>query len=259
MKDDVIQRLVAINGEFYQSFGAAFAETRRRIQPGVDRVLTTWITDGSWLDLGCGSGALSLKWIEKGLRGKYTGLDFSDPLLSEARIGIDTCKPPPGLDMRFIKANLMDRDWENSLKADRFDGILAFASLHHLPGASTRIRVLRQAADLLKPGGLFIHSEWQFQNSPKLAARVQPWSLAGLSEAEVDPGDALLDWRRQAQGQPDAAGLRYVHLFNRDELAQLAADNGFTLLDEFESDGAGGNLGLYQVWKKLDADQSSSE
>ena len=58
MKEEIIKKLLAINQEFYQSFGEAFAETRRRIQPGVKRVLAELIHDGDWLDLGCGSGAL---------------------------------------------------------------------------------------------------------------------------------------------------------------------------------------------------------
>jgi hypothetical protein len=102
---------------------------------------------------------------------------------------------------------------------------------------------------LLKPGGLFIHSEWQFQNSPRLLARVQPWSVAGIDESELEEGDWLLDWRYRAGGGLEKPGLRYVHLFNREELAGLAAASGFEILTEFESDGKEGRLALYQVWR----------
>ncbi len=59
----------------------------------------------------------------------------------------------------------------------------------------------------------------------------------------MDPGDYLLDWRRGGEG------LRYVHHFSPEELAELAAETGFRVLETFWSDGEGGNLGLYQVWE----------
>jgi len=51
-------------------------------------------------------------------------------------------------------------------------------------------------------------------------------------------------------GQPEQIGLRYVHLFSRSELTELAAQAGFSIENEFESDGDGGRLGLYQAWRK---------
>jgi hypothetical protein len=41
-----------------------------------------------------------------------------------------------------------------------------------------------------------------------------------------------------------------VHLFEHGELAGLASSTGFEILEEFESDGTGGNLALYQVWRR---------
>ena len=62
---------------------------------------------------------------------------------------------------------------------------------------------------------MFIHSEWQFQHSPKMMSRVLPWATVGIDEAEVEEGDTLLDWRHAAAGQGDERGLRYVHLFSK--------------------------------------------
>ena len=250
MREDIIQHLLDINKEFYQSFGQAFAETRRRIQPGVARAVENWIHDGHWLDLGCGSGALSQVLIKRGFQGSYTGIDFSSPLLEEAEKSLAQSGAPAGFAVRFQKAVLTDADWSNGLEQSKYEGVLAFSVLHHIPGSETRTRLLQQIAYLIKPGGIFIHSEWQFQNSPKLLARVQPWSLAGIDEVDVEEGDTLLDWRHKAAHQVEGSGLRYVHLFNREELSALAQAEGFTIVDEYMSDGAGENLGLYQVWKK---------
>ena len=108
--------------------------------------------------------------------------------------------------------------------------------------ADLRLQVLRKVRSLLAPEGRFIHSEWQFLNSPRLKNRIQPWEAIGLSESDVDPGDYLLDWRHGGQG------LRYVHHFSEDELEQLAESVGFKVIQSFLSDGENNRLGLYQVW-----------
>ena len=107
---------------------------------------------------------------------------------------------------------------------------------------------LQETASLLPAGGVFIFSVWQFQHSPRLLERIQPWSAAGLTDADLEEGDTLLDWRARLPGQPEQSGLRYVHQFSEGELAELASGCGMQRLEAFESDGEGGRLGLYQVW-----------
>lgn len=249
VKPQTAARLIEINRRFYRAFGDAFAHTRRRIQPGIRRLLQETIpTSGDWLDLGCGSGALAAEWARQGRRGSYTGLDFSPELLSNARQTAADFSTS-GLALRFAQADLTDPDWPALVAGQTFDGVLAFAVFHHLPGSDLHHRVLNQVRGLLRPGGLFIHSEWQFQHSPKLWSRRLPWEQAGISLTELDPGDTLLDWRHALPGQAEQVGTRYVHLFSREELGALAQETGFTILDEFESDGQGGRLGLYQVWQ----------
>lgn len=248
MKDEIVQKLLHINQEFYQRFGEAFAETRRRIQPGVVKMLASFLCDGDWLDLGCGSGALLTHLIQSGIKGSYTGLDFSEALLTEARANLKVQPAHDWLEVNYIQADLLDPEWINRIKRDRFTGIFAFASLHHIPGNNNRERLLYALRQYLGPGGQLIHSEWQFQHSPKLMSRVLPWSTVGIAESDVEEGDTLLDWRHTTDANKGERGLRYVHLFNREELNRLAQDCGYRVLHELESDGKGGNLALYQVW-----------
>ena len=123
--------------------------------------------------------------------------------------------------------------------------IIAFAVLHHIPGEELRLNLLNTVSALLPDDGRFILSNWQFLNSPRLKARIQPWDRIGLKDSDVDAGDYLLDWRR------DGRGLRYVHHFSVEELSGLAGQVGLRVSESFESDGDGGKLGLYQVWRKL--------
>lgn len=252
MQAETLKRLLYLNKQFYQTFGDAFAHTRRRIQPGIRRILQEILPpEGNWLDLGCGSGALGLEWIMQKRQGAYLGLDFSPVLLAEARKTIAPHLPAPGLDMQYLQADLGDPHWTENLPRTQFDGVLAFAALHHIPGSQARMALLQEVRRLLQPGGLFIHSEWQFMNSKRWQKRVLPWSTVGLTEEAVEPGDTLLDWRHSLPGQQERVGLRYVHLFSRRELTELAAGSGFSLQTEFESDGKEGNLGLYQVWRAI--------
>jgi tRNA (uracil-5-)-methyltransferase TRM9 len=250
MEPSVATLLLNINAQFYSTFGEAFAATRRRIQPGIRQLLKRIPTQGNWLDLGCGSGALAAEWASQGRRGAYIGLDFSSTLLDEARKTIAACTPP-GLALEFYAASLADPHWEAALPPLAFDGVMSFAALHHLPGAALRRSILQKVRALLPAGGWFIHSEWQFQHSEKLMARRHAWNEVGLTENDLEPGDTLLDWRYALPGQAEQTCLRYVHLFDRHELAELAAGSQFKISDEFESDGEGGRLGLYQIWQAI--------
>jgi tRNA (uracil-5-)-methyltransferase TRM9 len=135
-------------------------------------------------------------------------------------------------------------NWSTSVITGSWSLITCFATLHHIPSQALRLNILQQVHDLLAPGGRFIHSNWQFLNSEKLKARIQPWETAGFSATELDAGDYLLDWRSGGHG------LRYAHHFSAAELSQLAAETGFRVVESFLSDGENGRLGLYQIWER---------
>jgi SAM-dependent methyltransferase len=236
MKPKVAEQLLELNHQFYQTFAEEFSLTRQRIQPGVERILETLPPQARLLDLGCGNGALAERLSQRGHTGAYLGLDISKKLIKIAKkLKLRKAK--------FLQGDLADPDWDHKLVKAPFDFIFCFAVMHHIPGMDLRVRFLEKVHNLLAPDGRFIHSNWQFLESAKLSARVQPWERIGLSDADVDEGDYLLDWRRGGEG------LRYVHYFSSSELHTLAVRTGFRVGGLFTSDGEGGRLGLYQIWE----------
>jgi 2-polyprenyl-3-methyl-5-hydroxy-6-metoxy-1,4-benzoquinol methylase len=241
MNSSTAAYLIEINRDFYTRFGDSFSATRHRIQPGVRRVLEMLKGDESILDLGCGNGELARELAKRGHRGPYLGVDFSLPLLRDAET------QPDSFSARFMALDLTQLSVTSiqSSGTDHWSLITAFAVLHHIPSTELRLNILRVVNQLLKRDGLFIHSNWQFLNSQKLKSRIQPWERVKFSESDVDQGDYLLDWRNGGEG------LRYVHHFDEAELEELARASNFQVIDTFYSDGEGGRLGLYQVWKPI--------
>ena len=272
MRPEVVERLLNINREFYQSFADPFRATRGRLQPGVARALESAPLDANVLDVGCAHGMLSEELERGGFSGSYVGLDSSQPLLDSVP---DHLQPPR---YQFALADLGDEEWpetarallaegsapeqslsESSISFDRvsevpdseqsvakssdlFDWVFAFAVLHHLPSSDLRRSTAAAIRPLLTTDGRVAVSVWAFLASPRLRHRIAPWDTVGISKEEVDEGDYLVDWRE------GGSGVRYVHHFAAEELHELAVQAGFRVAQEFRSDGENGRLGLYQIW-----------
>ena len=234
------ERLISLNRRFYTEHGEDFSQTRARLQPGVVRLLDRLDGDESILDLGCGNGGLARELSRRGHRGRYLGLDFSPPLLDAAQ------REALSFPAQFVQADIAELGMMgNQLPVmGTWSLITAFAVLHHLPGLQLRLTLLRNIRELLEDEGMFLHSCWQFLSSPRLKSRIQPWESAALASQDVDSNDYLMDWRVGRRG------LRYVHHFDEQELANLARLAGFEVLETFYSDGENKRLSLYQAWKR---------
>src|SRR5512133_1314046 len=101
MDADIAARLIEINRDFYTRFGDSFSATRHRLQPGVRHILHMLKGEESILDLGCGNGELARELAQRGHRGSYLGLDFSQQLLQDA----DT--QPEGFSAQFMEADII--------------------------------------------------------------------------------------------------------------------------------------------------------
>ncbi|MEL7645367.1 MAG: methyltransferase domain-containing protein [Anaerolineaceae bacterium] len=235
------QKLQEINCLFYEHSAATFSATRKKLQPGVNRLLKTIPLQAKLLDLGCGNGNLAGALARTAYSGTYLGVDASEALISYARAALSGAQA----DFSFLVVDLTDEHWFSQFPSQAFQVITCFAALHHIPDASQRAAFFQAAAGLLAPEGRLLLSVWQLFNDPRMRSHVLPWSNVAIDAEDLEPGEYLIDWR--AGGQIDQ---RYVHVFSPEELRALGCSAGLELEDEFYSDGKSRNLALYQVWRK---------
>lgn len=246
MTPQTAKKLIKLNRVFYEDNAKSFSSTRYAIQPGVRLLLPTMLQARSILDLGCGNGNLALALQKAGFKGNYLGTDNSAGLISVARATLSATTRVEQYD--FESLNLGATPWPIQKNGQKYDLVVSFATLHHIPGLALQNQFFENAAECLVDGGQLIISCWQPLNSPRLRARVLDWAITDINPSELSEGDLLLDWR--ADENPDKQRLRYVHQFTPQALESLGTSVGLALQKTFFSDGKEGKLGLYQIWQK---------
>src|SRR4030067_974827 len=124
--------------------------------------------------------------MNKGHRGSYIGIDFSLPLLKTVSLPVPEIQiiehPASGERINeavmkyracFVEADMLMDGWEKPLANWKFQVILAFASLHHIPGEMNRAGLVKTIYQRMAADGLIFVSVWQFLNSPRLVKRLQ--------------------------------------------------------------------------------------
>lgn len=252
MKDETVDRLTAINKTFYEGFAREYADKRQYIQPGIPIALQGFPapTDKKWLNLGCGQDQIREIFLSSKFEGQYIGFDFSKNLLQIAQTAAESEKPLP-FACQYEQKDLTKPDWADSLSSETFNGVVSFAVLHHIPEAALRERVFPEVYRILKPGGFFIFSVWQYQNQLKrMEKHILPWSSEIIDKNELSQSDVLLDWRHSLPENQAKSGCRYIHLYRETELQAFAIQNSFFIRKSFYSDGSNNNLALYMIFQK---------
>jgi SAM-dependent methyltransferase len=143
--------------------------------------------------------------------------------------------------VEFCVADVAQAGWGGAISGAPFDCAVALAVLHHIPGFDLRARALREIVDLLEPDGYLILSTWQFLDSARLRRKIVDWTEVDIVEELLEPGDYLLDWKREGRG------LRYCHLVDAAEVERLAAESGLSVRETFRAGGREGNLSLFAI------------
>jgi SAM-dependent methyltransferase len=235
MDSQTVRTLKDLNRTFYEDFAGAFDASRAPTEPGLKRILPRISPGSRVLDLGCGHGRLAALLPPNCT---YLGVDNAEAMLALAQAHVD--QEAEAIETQFMALDLLDSNWTTHIPGS-FDWIVMRAVLHHIPGYANRRDLLEQSAALLNPQGRILIANWQFLEIPRLRRRVLAWSEVGLKPTAVEPGDYLLDWRR------DGYGRRYVHLVTESETQALADDSGLPIDEIFRADGHTNDLTLYAV------------
>ncbi|SCF22314.1 Methyltransferase domain-containing protein [Micromonospora haikouensis] len=111
------------------------------------------------LDLACGPGAISERFLRRFPEGRAVALDTDPVLLAIGEGGLGD----QGGRLRWVRADLRDPSWSERLGPESgegsFDAVLSSTALHWLtPPALTA--VYRTAAGLLRPGGVLVNADY---------------------------------------------------------------------------------------------------
>lgn len=227
-----VQRLNAINRQFYATVADDFDATRGQAWQGWERLLPLLNPPLSVLDVGCGNGRFGLFLARHfGANIRYHGVDNNAALLERARIAL------AGMDARLEERDIVEQPPDSG----SYDLVTLFGVLHHVPGAARRLTLMRALAERVTDGGSLVFTCWRFYEFARFRERIVPFP----EDLRVESGDYLLDWRR------GLTALRYCHYVNDDELEQLIAVTGLQPILQYRADGQSGDLNLYVVLKRI--------
>ncbi|MBI3130301.1 MAG: class I SAM-dependent methyltransferase [Acidobacteria bacterium] len=128
------------------------------------------------LDLGCGTGTLTLLIKQAVPEATISGLDADPRALDLAKAKAAKL----GMDLRFVRGLAQDAPFE----PQSFDRVLSSLMLHHLPPLA-KAEALRSAWSLLRPGGELHIVDWtKAQNLPMRLAFLSVQFLDGFESTE---------------------------------------------------------------------------
>ncbi|MFH1401390.1 MAG: class I SAM-dependent methyltransferase [Parcubacteria group bacterium] len=208
MDKDYAEYLLNKTKEDYNLIAEEFSRKRALIWPETKCLLDKYFFTGDKvLDLGCGNGRYLGYFSQKGL--VYSGVDISENLIKIAK------EIYPSVDFRVADAlNLPFSD-------DSFDKIAAIAVLHHMPSEETRIKFLKEAKRVLRPGGFLFITVWNFREFKEFFLLFKSIVLKIFKLSKLDFGDFLKSWAQKTE--------RYYHYFTKRELIDLPKKSGFEI------------------------------
>ena len=183
------------------------------------------------LDLGVGTGAFSLKLLERYSNSEVVAIDGSSSMLELARARLGEYAQRVEFvvsDFRAIPATL--------LEPDTFDVVISSYALHHLD-ADDKGSVLRSVVAALRTGGWLLNADLVVANSPDVEERIQEIRVDAVTER------APTDDQRFSSPAATRQHLR--------ELEEAEQDQPLTLSEDLRVIRGAGIRNAEVIWKEF--------
>lgn len=149
--------------QFYNGFAEQYEEKWLNLpewQPLLmqeEEILAKYMTRaGDLVDIGCGTGRIVIPYAKKGFRCR--GIDISEKMLSIARKRARV----QNLDINFLCQNAV----ESKLPSNSFDyALVIFDMLSIIPGNESRMKLLKNLYQSLRPKGFLFSSVWTYSET----------------------------------------------------------------------------------------------
>jgi len=205
MSKKISSQLNKVYDQISQEFSAS------RVFPWEElQVFIPYIKDNfNILDLGCGNGRLLKSLLEADKKFSYTGVDFSNELIEQAK------KQFPNFN--FQLSDIREADF----KAKSFDMIFSIATFHHLENKKERQEILDKIYKWLKPGGYLFMTNWDLQQKKYWKTFFKHWWQKRAWN------DCFVSWQKYSGDNKKL--WRYYYSFTEKELERLLTQAKFEL------------------------------
>lgn len=139
------------------------------------------------LDLGCGTGGLSIKVLQRCPNAQITALDYSPRMIEFAKAKLEAA----GYTQQWQGMQADFGDWANHQLAleDGFDACVSSLAIHHLKD-EMKLKLFYRIRECLNPGGVFWNADPVLPEFPALGSTYQQiredWAAKlGATLAEV--------------------------------------------------------------------------
>jgi tRNA (uracil-5-)-methyltransferase TRM9 len=229
----------------------------------------------SILDLGCGNArfATFLQSNFPDLKINYVGIDTDLQFLEN---GKERSKASFS-SFKLIKADLIIDNWIEELEGNapkssvilnsfpnpltteskisniKFDLVVMFGILHHIPSYKSRLKLLQQASEMMNREGQLVFTGWRFLDKYRLRKRVlnpkqlfyhHALNFFGLEQDELEENDYLLDWVKYEYS------IRYAHYVSEAEAEEMTKKVRLQVETHFIDDSLQRDQNNYWVCKK---------
>lgn len=225
--DHHITFLEALWGDGYLSPGGA--EEVARVLEGIDLI------GRDVLDIGCGSGGITVDLARRHGAGRVVGIDVEVPVCEHARRRAEQAQVADRVEIVLVEPGPLP------FADGSFDIVFSKDSIVHIPDKET---MCRDVFRVLRPGGWFVASDWLIAHDGEPSPEMQAYVAAeALDFGMASPG-------RYERALADA-GFVDVELRNRNAWYREVARDELARLTGDEHDRFVGMLGADEVARQI--------